>query len=667
MRRILRALGRAKSRADRAGSNAWKIAAAALLAPLPVFAQQVTDPALQVSVAASGLILPTAMAFLGPDDFLVVQKPDGKVLRVLSGAVQPTPVLDVAVNSSSERGLLGIAINTEVPPKVFLYYTEAADPDHDGQPDGGAPIANRVYRYTWNAATQHLEDPLLVLDLPVLDGPNHDGGALVLGPTPTPGPGPAAAGDGSLLYTVIGDLNRDGQLQNNAGGAAPDDTSVIFRVQQDGTPAPGNPFAPYCSQSTSTTCADDGGCPGGESCLTRVARYYAYGVRNSFGLAVDPVSGALWDTENGPESYDEVNRVEAGLDSGWNRIMGPDARDPQSPADLFDMPGGGASYSDPEFSWLTPIAVTGILFPVGSAFGPAYDDVVLVGDFNNGQLYRLPLNASRDGFALSGFAGLADGVADSTAERDLLLFGSGFGGVTDLELGPDGAVYVVSLSGTIFRIETARTPTATATATAKPTATPGANGIGGRISYYMDARPVPDVVVELQGTAPDTRSTDAAGAYSWPDLPGQSWTVVPSKVGGLDAGISSLDASYILQEQVGQRAFSALQDLACDVTGNGSCSSLDAARILQFQVGSLARFAVSEICASDWAFVPEPAAAANQSLLQPQASPGSCQRGAIAYSPLDGQAVEQDFRAVLFGDVTGNWQPPAAAPADGGG
>ncbi len=62
------------------------------------------------------------------------------------------------------------------------------------------------------------------------------------------------------------DLNRNGQLQNNAGGAAPDDTSVILRVQQDGTAAPGNPFVPYCSITTTQTCPGGGGCPGGESC-----------------------------------------------------------------------------------------------------------------------------------------------------------------------------------------------------------------------------------------------------------------------------------------------------------------------------------------------------------------------------------------------------------------
>ena len=92
-------------------------------------------------------------------------------------------------------------------------------------------------------------------------------------------------------------------------------------------------------------------------------------------------------TENGPSSYDEVNRVDAGLNSGWKLIMGPDERDPQGAGDLWNMPGAGSTYSDPEFSWLTTIAPTAIVFPVGSSLGPIYDDVALVGDANLVAIY----------------------------------------------------------------------------------------------------------------------------------------------------------------------------------------------------------------------------------------------------------------------------------------
>ncbi len=403
-------------------------------------AQSLEDDALTLErlVPTGTFSQPTSMAFLAPNDFLVLEKATGEVHRVLNGTPLGAPVLTVPVNSLSERGLLGIAINTETPRQVFLYYTEA-------QVAGGTPIANRVYRYTWNGSA--LVSPALVLDLPVLNGPNHDGGVLVLGP---PGQFPGV-GDGSALYAVIGDLNRNGQLQNSTAGAAPDDSGVIFRVRQDGTPVPGNPFTPYCSATTTQTCAITADCPGGETCQTQVARYFAYGVRNSFGLGLDPVTGSLWDTENGPGSMDEVNRVLPGMNSGWLDLMGPDALDPQDQSGLFHMPGAGSTYSDPEFSWVTTVAPTAILFPDGSSLGSAYDDVALVSDNNNGKIYAFPLNGARTGFALTG--SLADLVADTPAQADEVQFGSGFGPITDLELGPDGHVYAVDIAfGTVYRI-----------------------------------------------------------------------------------------------------------------------------------------------------------------------------------------------------------------------
>jgi glucose/arabinose dehydrogenase len=408
----------------------------AIAAALPAAAQPSVDPPLVVETVTTGLSAPTTLGFVAPDDLLVLQKNDGRVRRVLGGAIQTPDALDVAVNAVSERGLLGIAVNSESPPKVFLYFTEAAS-------DGASPLGNRVYRYDWNPAGGVLENPLLVLDLPVLPGANHDGGVLVLGP---PGEAPGV-GDGALLYVVIGDLNRNGQLENFENGAAPDDTGVILRVRQDGSPAPGNPFTPYCSATTGQTCSADPDCPGAETCLTQVSRYYAYGVRNSFGMALDPVTGDLWDTENGPSLNDEVNRVAPGFNSGWEDVMGPVA----SPTGLFDMPGAGNTYSPPEFTWTDTNAPTAILFPAGSALGPGFDDVAWVADSNAGQLYELPLNGTRDGFALD--PPLADLVADDDAERDLLAIGSGFGAITDLEVGPDGDVYVVSIAqGAIYRV-----------------------------------------------------------------------------------------------------------------------------------------------------------------------------------------------------------------------
>jgi len=398
-------------------------------------AQVMTDPDLQVvTVVPAGLSQPTTMEFLAPDDFLVLEKDTGRVRRVLNDVLQPGFALDVHVNSSSERGMLGIAIQQGSPIRVFLYYTEAQGSD------GGMPLGNRVYRYDWSPGTGTLINPQLVLHLPVLPGPNHDGGIVLLDPA-------------GLLFTVIGDLNHNGQLQNVPAGPPPDDTGVIFRVNPDGSGAAGNPFTPYCSVTTTQTCAATPDCPAGQTCITQVARYYTYGVRNCFGMTFDPVTGALWMSENGPGSMDELNRFDSGVNSGWNQLMGPDVLDPQGTGDLWNMPGEGLTYSDPEFTWVDTVAVTGVLFPLATSWGPTYNSQVLVADNNNGNIYSLPLNGARTGLDVAALpANLQDLVANNQTEANQVRIGSGFGAITDVKKGPDDHVYVVSIFGTIYRI-----------------------------------------------------------------------------------------------------------------------------------------------------------------------------------------------------------------------
>jgi glucose/arabinose dehydrogenase len=416
-------------------------------------AQTVDDPSLSIdSLAPSGLAAPTSMAFVGPDDFLVLEK-QGRVRRVRNGVLSPVPVLTPLVDDTGERGMLGIAVDASTTPvHVFLYYSELSAP----REMGGVLLGNRVYRYDWDPAVPSLTNPVLVLDLPANQGApaGHLGGVILLGPPDDP-PGPP------LLYAVIGNLYSPiGVLQNLPGGAPPNDYSVIYRVQQDGSAAPGNPFKPWCSRSTELECEIDDDCPGEEVCRTQVARYYAYGVRNSFGLGIDPRTGFLWDTENGDTDYDEVNLVRPGFNSGYTPIMGPDARDPQGLGDIFHMPLAPEGYSDPEFSWLSTIAPTGIVFPYRSTLGLAYERMALVGDANFGRIHALRLNFDRNGFFVKNIPGLADLVADNFAEDDAQVFGRGFSSITDLEMGPDGNLYVVSLyPPNVYRVRgTAQVP-----------------------------------------------------------------------------------------------------------------------------------------------------------------------------------------------------------------
>ncbi len=393
---------------------------------IPVGAQTLNDPQLQCEVLVSGLSSPTTMAFVGPGDILVLQKNDGQVRRVLNGILQTTPVLDVAVHFSSERGLLGIGLdpdflNTRF---VYLYYTESAT-GGDTSSASSTPLGNRVYRFVWNGSgTGSLSAPALLLDLPATPGPNHNGGVLAFGPE-------------DALYAVIGELNRTGKLQNVPLGPDPDDTGVILRVDRDGRALPDNPFFDQ---------------PGPASLMSRD---FAYGVRNSFGLAFDPATGRLWESENGPSAFDEINMIVPGFNGGWTAIMGPDARDPQGQVDLWPAP--GSIYRDPEFSWAVPVAPTALSFVRNRLLGCDLPGDLIVGDNNCGQLYHFRLNAARDSLAFSSTV-LQDRVADNgglvcSAEMAEILFGSGFGVVTDLERGPDGRLYLVSLSrGTIDRI-----------------------------------------------------------------------------------------------------------------------------------------------------------------------------------------------------------------------
>jgi glucose/arabinose dehydrogenase len=371
-----------------------------------IYAQpSVSDTGLNIEAAIDGLSSPTSMVFL--DNYILVLEKEGSVRLVSDGVLREEPVLQVPVNSENERGVLGVAFDKDSN-SVFLYYTEAD------------PLRNRIYKYQWNG--QSLVNPTLLLDLPGEPGPNHDGGKIVIGP------------DG-YLYAVIGDLNHDGQLQNFPDGPPPDDTSVILRVNlEDGSAAPDNPFA---------NSGDDA-----------LSKYYAYGIRNSFGMDFDPVTGNLWDTENGPASYDETNLVRPGFNSGWQTVMGPISLSGDTEEDLVNFP--GSHYADPLFSWAEPPAVTDIEFLDSSNLGDRYANNIFVGDINNGNLYFFGVNENRNAIQLDAAqqeSGLSDLVVDNEEELSAITFGSGFGGITDIETGPDGFLYVLSYDdGIIYRI-----------------------------------------------------------------------------------------------------------------------------------------------------------------------------------------------------------------------
>jgi hypothetical protein len=201
-----------------------------------------------------------------------------------------------------------------------------------------------------------------------------------------------------------------------------------------------------------------------------------------------------------------------------------------------------------------------------------------------------------------------------------------------------------------------------------PPPTPGAMGIAGLIHYYSNpSLAVNGAVVQLRnmtaGTITATAQTNASGQYAFSGLSGGNWQVQPLKNGNAGSAIDILDAVAILQATVGTRTLSPQQHIACDVSGDNSVNIIDAVLIMQYTVGLISRFPVAQTCNSDWAFVPEPAPAANQQILAPLISTTTCRNGAIGFNPLAAQADNQNFSAVLFGDCTGNWQPSGSGAA----
>jgi glucose/arabinose dehydrogenase len=371
----------------------------------------VSDPDLVVSRVEDGLLLPTAMAFVDENRILVLEKDNGTVRMIEDGVLSDEPVLDVAVANENERGMLGIAVSIENDTTfVFLYFTESGGGIDGDDRNGIEPAGNRLYRYELEGG--RLVNPALLLDLPATPGPRYNGGPVLVGP------------DG-FVYVVIGDVEGHiTQAQNFQEGPAADGTSGVLRVGVNGEVPPSvigtGVYGKY---------------------------YYAYGIRNSFGMDFDPVTGKLWDTENGPASGDEINLVEPGFNSGWRDVFGM-ANETLDGLVLFNEL---SKYSDPELAWIEPIGPTALTFLDSDELGTEYENDMLVGDILNGAIYRYDLDENRTALSLTGE--IADKVVDEPAENEGVTFASGFGGITDIKVGPDGHLYVLSfIDGTVFKI-----------------------------------------------------------------------------------------------------------------------------------------------------------------------------------------------------------------------
>jgi glucose/arabinose dehydrogenase len=396
-----------------------------------------SDPKLEFEVVFKGLKNPTSMAFLGQNDILVLQKDNGTVKRIVNGNMLPYDLLDINVATEGGRGMLGIAVakheNSEST-YVFLYIIESSTvKDLDSQTGGKA----RLYRY--ELKDNKLIHPKLLLDVSGERGVGnktnafHNGGKVLIGPDQN-------------VYLTVGEFSGRHTLAQNLKDRDPaDGSSGILRITQDGEPVKGGDLL-------------------GD--IDSLNKYYAYGIRNIFGIDFDPLTGNLWDTENGPDFGDEINLVRPGFNSGWRIVQGIWKVTPlkQSigdvskikPDGLVDF-GGKGKYSHPEFTWKHSVGPTALTFLDSDKLGKQYKNDMFVGDFTDGNIYHFELNENRTALSLA--APLADTVADTDirdtdTEYKGILFGTGFDGLTDMQVGPDGYLYLLSYQyGAIFKIE----------------------------------------------------------------------------------------------------------------------------------------------------------------------------------------------------------------------
>ena len=365
-------------------------------------------PGFSASVYVAGLDEPTAAAF-APDGRLVVLQKSGAVrLWTAADGLRAAPLLTLPVCTASEMGLLGIVFDPGFATNgfLYLYYTH---------PPGGvaarcnegtdAGRVNRVVRVTLGTNTIDPASLVVLVDGLRTDNGNHDGGALRIGT------------DG-LLYIGTGDTGRGdsgppGASTNPYAHDLQHLEGKILRVALDGSAPADNPFVAM----------------GGDA-----ARVWAFGFRNPFRFAFDPIvpgPGHLWVGDVGQNTWEEIDVVAAGDDLGWPQCEGhePAAQCPGDsvpPVHVYRHPG------DPGES----VSVTGGVHYDGAQFEDRYRGDYFFGDYGLDKVYRMRVNATRDGFM---------------GEREL--FASDAGNPVEFIVGPDGALYWVAIGlGAIVRV-----------------------------------------------------------------------------------------------------------------------------------------------------------------------------------------------------------------------
>lgn len=321
---------------------------------------------------ATDLDHPAAFVVVDDDTILFGERLSGRIveLDLMTGDSRPYAVIpDVVGELSNEQGLVGLALDPRDPDRLLAYATRLV---------GGSVRAQIV-------VVEASGDVSVLVDV-MAAGERHNGGRLLFGP------------DGNLFVTVgeTYDATLSQDLDLPAG--------KILRFAPDGA------------------VPDDGPIEG--------SPIWAFGIRNSFGLAFDPGTGDLWETENGPECNDEINRVERGANLGWG--SGAVCLEDRIESTNRD----GPKPDQPEVWFAQTIGPTGIVFCDDCGLGTEREGRAFFGSFNTGEIHELTLSADR-----------------TRVRRDKIVFAHR-NLVLSLERGPDGTLYFSDGIG-IYRLQLA--------------------------------------------------------------------------------------------------------------------------------------------------------------------------------------------------------------------
>jgi aldose sugar dehydrogenase len=336
---------------------------------------------IRVSVVASGLVNPWSLAFLPDGSMLVTERP-GRLRVIRDGVLDPTPIAGLLpVKAQRLSGLMDILPHPRFAENRLVYWT-FNKPREDGM------LATALARATFDGKTLSGVKELFVAE-PWWNGAGGSASRIVFGR------------DG-MLYMTTGS-------SGGANGGEGQDTSAhkgkVLRLRDDGTVPPDNPFVGKAGFKP---------------------EIYSYGHRNSLGLIVHPVTGALWNTENGPNGGDEINIVQAGKNYGWPTV---------SMGRSYEGPWQGKFAQDgmepPHVYWMPSIAASGLLVYSGDKFptwkGNAFVGAMRVGEIpNTGHMQRIVFNDKGEEIR-------RESLLTELRQR-----------IRDVKQGPDGYLYLLT-------------------------------------------------------------------------------------------------------------------------------------------------------------------------------------------------------------------------------